>query len=200
MSPERYSPEELLTRDEKRLIVKMSLGGQMLRRTVGFVLAVVALLNGRMSFAAQAPAATGTIQGTAQNSTGQVLSNYTVQLRNLQTGQLAGATTSNAAGSFSFGALNPANYVIEVVNQAGAIVGTSSAVLVTAGATVTISVTTSAVAAIAASGAAAATAAAGSGATIAGVSTAVAITTAAAGAGITGVVVAATQEEASPSR
>ena len=72
--------------------------------------------------------ATGAIQGTATSSTGQTLPNFTVQLRNLQTGQLAGSTTSNAAGSFSFTGLNPANYVVEVVNQAGTIVGSSCAV------------------------------------------------------------------------
>src|SRR5882762_5341237 len=81
--------------------------------------------------------ATGAIQGTAIRSTGQTLPNFTVQLRNLQTGQLAGSTTSIAAGSFSL-TLNPANYVVEVVNQAGTVVGSSSAVAVTAGATVTV--------------------------------------------------------------
>src|SRR5262245_60891383 len=74
------------------------------------------------------PQPTGGIQGTATSSTGQALPNYTVQLRNLQTGQLAGTTTSNAAGSFTFTGLTPGNYVIEVVNSAGTIVGSSSAI------------------------------------------------------------------------
>src|SRR3989442_10120428 len=93
--------------------------------------------------------ATGGIQGTATSSTGQTLPNFTGQLRNLQSGQLAGSTTSNAAGSFSFTGLTPANYVVEVVNQAGTIVGSSSAVAVTAGATGTVTVSTTAAAAIA---------------------------------------------------
>jgi hypothetical protein len=141
--------------------------------------------------------ATGAIQGTATSSTGQTLPNFTVQLRNLQTGQLAGSTTSNAAGSFSFTGLNPANYVVEVVNQAGTIVGSSSAVAVTAGATVTVTVTTTAAAAIAGAGGTAAGAGGGA-ATAAGVSTAVIVTTVAAAAGVAAAIAIAVT--GSPSR
>src|SRR5439155_6717484 len=73
------------------------------------------------------PGATGTLTGTAQTSTGQTLPNFTVQVRNLKTGELVGTTTSNSAGSFSFTGLSPADYVVEVVNQAGASVGSSAA-------------------------------------------------------------------------
>jgi hypothetical protein len=97
----------------------------------------------------QAPAEPGAINGIAQNSAGHTLPNYTVQLRNLQTGQLSGVTTSNAAGSFSFAGLSPANYVVEVVNQAGAIVGSSAAIPVAAGTTVSVTVSATAAAAIA---------------------------------------------------
>jgi hypothetical protein len=159
-----------------------------MRRIVALVLvAAVTLTGGRAALGAQAETG-GTIRGTAQSSTGQVLSNYNVQLRNLQTGELVDSTTSDAAGSFSFGGLSTARYVIEIVSQAGAIVGTSSAITVTAAATVTVSVTAPATAAIAATGA------------IAGVSTATTIAAVAAAAGIAGVAVAVTQEEASPSR
>ncbi|PYQ99798.1 MAG: hypothetical protein DMF96_05640 [Acidobacteria bacterium] len=132
------------------------------------------------------PGATGTLNGTAQSSTGQTLPNFTVQVRNLKTGELVGTTTSNSAGSFSFTGLSPADYVVEVVNQAGAIVGSSAAVTLAAGATVTVTVSAMAAAAIA-------TAAAG------GISTALVVTTIAAGAGIAGVVVAV-KHDASPSR
>lgn len=175
-----------------------------MRRAATLVLALSFAINTAPVVAAPAPAAraqaqgTGAIQGTAQSSAGQTLPNFTVQLRNVQTGQLAGSTTSNAAGSFSFTGLNPANYVIEVVNQAGAIVGTSSAVTVTAGATVTVTVTASAVGAAAGAGAAAA--AAGGAGAAAGISTALIVTVIAAGAGVAAIVVAATQDEASPSR
>src|SRR5438093_9474733 len=42
---------------------------------------------------------TGTLNGTAQSSTGQTLPNFKVQVRNLKTGELMGTTTSNTAGS-----------------------------------------------------------------------------------------------------
>ena len=114
-----------------------------------------------------------------------MLANYTVQVRSVETGQLAGTTTSNPSGAFTFTGLNPSTYVIEVVNAAGEIIGTSAAIPVAAGATASLTVTAAAAAAIA-SGAA-------------GVSTALVVATVAAGAGVAGVVVA-TREEASPSR
>lgn len=147
----------------------------------------------------QAQAATGAINGTAQSSAGQTLSNYTVQLRNLQTGQLAGTTTSNTAGSFSFAGLNPANYVIEIVNEAGVVVGSSASIAVAAGATVTVTVSATAAAAIAATGAAAGAVAAAGGAAAAGVSTAIVVTTVAIAAGIAGAVAIAVNDS-SPSR
>jgi hypothetical protein len=136
--------------------------------------------------AGQAPAGTGAITGTAQNAAGQTMPNYTVQVRNLQTGQLAGSTTSNAAGSFSFAGLNPGNYIVEVVNELGAIVGSSAPIGVAAGATIAVTVSTTAAAIAAAGGAGV------------GLSTALIVTTIAAAAGVAGVVVAA-RDDASPS-
>jgi hypothetical protein len=132
---------------------------------------------------------TGAIKGVAQNSAGHTLPNYTVQLRNLQTGQLSGVTTSNAAGSFSFAGLSPASYVVEVVNQAGVIVGSSAAIPVAAGATASVAVSTTA----------AAIAGAAAGGTAGGISTAVVVTTVAVAAGVVGVV-AVVRHKASPSQ
>lgn len=139
----------------------------------------------------QAPAGTGVINGTAQSAAGQTLPNYTVRLRNLQTGQLVGTTNSSATGSFSFTGLAPASYVVEIVNQDGAIVGSSAAIPVAAGGTVSVAV--SATAAAIAGGA-------GAGAAPAGISTALVVTTIAIAAGVAGVVVAANRDDASPSR
>src|SRR3954465_15083518 len=77
------------------------------------------------------------LAGTATSNTGQALANYTVQLRNLATGQVAGTTTSASSGAFSFAGLQAGNYAVEVVNAAGQIVGTSASVSVAAGATIT---------------------------------------------------------------
>jgi hypothetical protein len=184
--------------------------GIFMRRVIAFTLSSALVLQAVPLFAAsmvggaaaQEQVVTGVLNGTAQTSTGQTLSNYAVQARNLQTGQIAGTTTSNASGGFSFTGLSPANYVVEVVNQTGAIVGTSAAVPVVAGATATVAVSTTA--AVAAAGAAAtgaaaagAAAAAGGGA-IAGISTALVVTAVAVAAGVAGVVVIA--NDASPSR
>jgi len=133
--------------------------------------------------------ATGAIRGTAMSSTGQMLANVTVPVRNLYTGQLAGSTTSNAVGGFNFAGLNPGSYIVEVVNHAGAIVGSSAVVTVTAGATAIVTVT-----AASAAGAQAGGAAAGS-----GVRTAVIITTIAAAAGIVAAIAIA-NNDSSPSR
>jgi ABC-type transporter Mla maintaining outer membrane lipid asymmetry permease subunit MlaE len=153
------------------------------------------LLQAVPVFAAAAPGraaagqGTGALNGTARSSQGQALGNYSVRLRNVQTGQLAGSTTSSAAGAFSFTGLNPGSYVVEIVNAAGEIVGTSAAISVAAGATVGVTVTASAAAALAAGG----------GAAFFG-STLGIVTLAAAGAGVAAIVVANNRETASPSR
>ena len=101
----------------------------------------------------QPAAGAGVITGTAQTSAGQPLPNYTVQLRNLQSGQLAGTATTNAAGRFSFSGLTPASYVVEIVAPGGTIVGTSATIAVAAGASVAVTVSAAAAAAAAAAGA-----------------------------------------------
>ena len=156
--------------------------------------------TGRVGGVAQA---TGVISGTAMSSTGQILPNATVPLRNLYTGQIAGLTTSDAAGSFRFVGVNPGTYVVEVVNHTGTVAGSSGPLAVIAGATATVSVRAMPAAAF------------GGQATTGqshGVRTAVIITTIAAAAGIAAAVAIAnngddstspgtpTQQSASPSR
>jgi hypothetical protein len=128
------------------------------------------------------------IAGTATSSTGETLVNATVQLRDLATGTVSSTTTSSSTGAFSFAAINPGNYVVEVLNAAGQVVGTSASISVAAGAAlsgVAVSATAAAVTATAAS--------------VAGISSIVAVTTAAAAAGVVGIV-AVGQGDASPSR
>ena len=106
------------------------------------------------AMAAGAP--TASIAGIAQSAAGQIVANATVRLRNLGTGPLAGTTTSSTTGSFGFTGLAAGNYSVEVVNAAGQIVATSTAIPVAAGATITgVTVTAPAVAAAAAAGGAA---------------------------------------------
>lgn len=142
-------------------------------------------------------AATGSLSGTASNSSGQPVANTVVQLRNLGTGQLAGTTTSNGLGHFSFNGLNPGNYAVEVVNSSGQIVGTSASVTVASGAAVTGVGVTASVAVAAAGGAPVAAGAAATG-TAGSTSTAAIVGAAAAAAGVAGA--AYTNSAASPSQ
>jgi len=133
-------------------------------------------------------ASAASVTGAASDVNGHVLSNASVQLRNVSTGQLVGSATTNAAGQFSFDHLPPGSYVVEVLNAAGQIVGTSGSVVVTAGAAVT-GVSVSASAATKAAGAG------GFGSHHVGL-----ILGAAAAAGVAGGVAMATGGTASPSQ
>jgi len=129
--------------------------------------------------------ATGSIAGTASSSSGQSMANATVHLRNASTGQLAGSTTTNGAGAYSFTGLPAGQYVVEVVNGSGEIVATSTPVSLAAGINITgINVMTPA---------AAMTTGGGSWFT----SKAGILTMVAAGVGVAGVTVAATRPNAS---
>ncbi len=168
----------------------------MIRRVIAVVLAATFALNVVPLFAGPAPRrqpqTTGTVNGTAQDAQGQNLANYRVQIRNADTGRLSASTTTGARGQFSFVGLDPANYVVEIVDPAGNIIGTSAALNVVAGATLSVTVGATM------TGAAAALAAGG---TAFWTSTAGILTLAAVGAGVTtGVVVAADRKTVSPSR
>jgi len=127
----------------------------------------------------------GSVAGSAISSTGQVLVNATVQLRDLANGTVSDTTRSSSTGSFSFAAVTPGNYVVEVLNAAGQVVGTSASISVAEGGAVT---------GIAVSATAAAVTAATT-----SIRTIVAVTSAAAAAGVLGIV-AVGQGDASPSR
>lgn len=165
-----------------------------MRRVISLALAIVfaAVASGTPTLIAQPQ--TGTVTGTAADPSKNALANHTVRLRNVANGQITSTTTSAANGTFTFAGVSPGNFVIEVVNAAGNIVGTSSAVAVTAGTVATVTVTATALA-----GAAAAAGAGAAG--LAGIFTGTSLIVVTA-AGIAGVVIAvqATQDDASPSR
>jgi hypothetical protein len=114
---------------------------------------------------------TGQIAGTAVVE-GNPLANVSVRLRNVDTGQLVGSTTTNAQGQFNFANLPAGNFVVETVGPNGAILGTSATVALTPGAmvagAVTVSTTAAAAAAAGIGGAAAGGAAATGGAAAGG--------------------------------
>jgi Carboxypeptidase regulatory-like domain len=101
------------------------------------VFVMVAVVTGSTPILAQEQ---GTLSGVAQNADKAPLPNYRVHVRNANTGTLAGSTLSNQAGQFTFTALQPGNYVVELVDATGKVVGLSPSLTVAAGATVTVTV------------------------------------------------------------
>jgi uncharacterized protein (DUF2141 family) len=161
----------------------------MLKRVV--VVTVVLALG--LAVAAFAGQGTGQISGTARNAQDQILSGVKVQLRNIDSGQLVATTKSAANGAFEFTGLNPGNYVVEIVDDDGKIIGATATMALAAGGVMS-GVTVAASAAGAMAGAAAA---GGMGAFFS--STAGILLLVGVGVGVTAGVIAATND-ASPSR
>jgi hypothetical protein len=87
---------------------------------------------------AHAPAAraAGQISGQASDLMGRRLAGVTVRLRAIGmnpafVGSIAGTTVSGSTGEFSFSGLPTGNYVVEVGNSAGRVIGTSRIVPLT---------------------------------------------------------------------
>ena len=132
------------------------------------------------------------ISGVVVTRTGQPVVNAKVQARDLLTGQVDGWASTTDGGRFLIAGLNPGNYVLEVVDATGQIVGTSPFILAAAGQTVSASVTMT-------SGALSAVTTTGLPATL--TSTAAdSVKYAAVAAGIAGLMVPGNTKTASPSR
>jgi hypothetical protein len=95
---------------------------------------VLALGVSGVPLAAQQKA--GTIEGIAKNACQSRQKDAKVQLRNVDTGALAGSTITDKDGKFTFTGILPANYVAEIVNKSGKVDGVSKSVAVAAGAIV----------------------------------------------------------------
>jgi hypothetical protein len=105
-----------------------------MRKTVSIVLTMIMISAGAESAllaAAQLPV--GDLTGVARGGYMQTLGTMRVQLRNIQSGELVGATTTTEAGAFSFPGVPAGNYVVEIVDAAGKIRGVGAPVQVTAG-------------------------------------------------------------------
>jgi len=121
-------------------------------KRVAFVM-VAGLLA--LAMAADAGQGTGRISGVARDAQNQVLVNAKVQLRHVDTGQLVASTRAGSDGRFEFNGLAAGNYVVEIVNDDGKIVGLSPSTALAAGGVIT-GVSVAATAAGALAGAAAA--------------------------------------------
>ena len=133
-----------------------------------------------------------TLTGVARGADKAPLPNYTVRVRRVDDGALAGSTTTNQAGEFTFTGLGPGNYVVEIVNAAGKVVGMSPSLAVPAGATLTIGVSASAAGAL--------TAATGSGFSLFGLGQLASVAVIGAAGATAVAAVVATRQDASPSR
>jgi hypothetical protein len=133
---------------------------------------------------------TASVAGTSRDEKGSTVAHVKVQLRDLGTGKLVATTTSDADGQFLFLDLKAGSYAIELVGDAGQFIGTSAAIAVAPGATLTGLTVTEAVA----TQAALLAAATGGGA----LSTALIVTGVAAGAGVAALVIV--KHNASPSQ
>jgi hypothetical protein len=118
-----------------------------MRKSFAVVLAIALVTSASAPLLAQQG---GAVEGVAQSADKAPLPNFRVNVRNANTGELAGSTTSNQAGQFAFTSLQPGSYVVEIVDATGKVVGLSTSVSVAAGSTVTVTVGASAAGAIAA--------------------------------------------------
>ncbi len=152
-------------------------------KRIGVVIVVITL---GLAVVASAAQGTGKISGIARDAQNQPLPGVKLQLRNVDTGQLVATTKAGPGGAYEFTGLNPGNYVVEIVDDDGKIVGLSPSTALAAGGAITGLFVS-----------AAAAAAAGGGAFFA--STAGILLLVGIGAGVTAGVIAATND-ASPSR
>ena len=84
---------------------------------------------------------TGTITGVAKATAGQPLGGHSVRVRSVRTGDVVATATTSASGSFAVPNVAPGQYVVEIVNTAGRIVGTSAIASVVDGSMTSLTVT-----------------------------------------------------------
>jgi hypothetical protein len=154
-------------------------------------LMVVLVVPNVSVFAAPARAGqpTGVVSGAARSADGPTLPGITVRLRNVESGQLFGETTSAADGQFSFASIVPGNYVVELVNASGEVLGASAPISLSEAAMTVSGLTVRSFALGAANR--------GGGFLL---STWGIVTIAAIGAGVLGIVVATNKDDASPAK
>jgi hypothetical protein len=153
-----------------------------MRRFIAVVLASL-LVFATTPLTSAAAKSTGTITGIAKNTAGQPLGGHSVRVRSVRTGDVVATATTSAGGSFLVPSLDPGSYVVEIVDTAGRIVGTSAIATVVEGGIASLMVT------------------AASTELVGGASTAlIVVLVAASAAAVIGIVVATTGDEASPSQ
>lgn len=106
-------------------------------------------LFGIVVLAVAAPASTqptntvGQISGVASIPGKGTLAGVTAQLRDLTTKQIVGTIKTNASGQFVFVVDRPGNYIVEIVDDKGLVVGTTAPIVLAPGAMIASTVTVS---------------------------------------------------------
>jgi hypothetical protein len=134
------------------------------------------------------------LRGIATTPNGEPLRNTVVRARNLLTNAIEASTRTGEQGEYAILNLQPGNYVLELVDDDGAIIGTSAFVAATAGAIVSGLTITAAGGVLSAAGTTTSVLGA------IGATAARSVTAAAAAAGVAGLVVPPATPVASPSR
>jgi hypothetical protein len=90
----------------------------MIRRAFALFVAAALMVAGLpgMVSAAGIKQNLGSVQGTILDNTQKPVPNACVQLRNVDTGQVASKSTSDKDGKYEFRDVQPGNYVVEAVN------------------------------------------------------------------------------------
>lgn len=103
---------------------------------LALVVAMVSLGVPQVTWAA-APQGGSQVSGSAKTSTGSPIANATVRLRNTGTGEVAQTVKTNARGEYSFGKVPSGSYVVELLDNNGAVAATSMPVSLAAAQSVT---------------------------------------------------------------
>lgn len=163
-----------------------------MRRFLSTALVAVMTIAGAPLGVMASPQDSIALRGRAFTAKLQAFPDARVQIRNLNTALLVNSTTSNATGEFSFENLKPGDYIVELADASGNVLGMSAPFTLGAARNVTVSVVAVAPGAVAAG--------TGAGFSLFGLGpvSSVAVLGAAGAAAVTAVV--ATRQDASPSR
>jgi len=85
------------------------------------------------SLSAVQPDAVGTIQGNALNSTNGQMANTTVRLRDARFGRILDSQLTDQSGLFTFKALDPGSYIVEMMANDRTVLAASQIVNINAG-------------------------------------------------------------------
>jgi len=97
-----------------------------IRQTVALGLAV-AVASGMLMppvLVAGAPQDPGSIAGTARKEAKKPFTDYSVRARNVAQGTIAGTVTLDPNGNFTMASIDPANYLVELLDSKGKVVCT----------------------------------------------------------------------------